>query len=83
MTSPAGSFEEAVSAFDATEYQAFVHQAEEQRNQTLERYPREHWPEMALTEYAQGRRIIRTTSVAGWSARQWRWAASAVARPGS
>ena len=55
MASPAeSSFEQAVAEFDAAEYQAFVHQADEQRQQTLVRYPREHWPEMTLAEYAQG-----------------------------
>ena len=45
---------EAISDFDPAAYQAFEHAAEAQRQETLQRYPREHWPEMTLEEYAQG-----------------------------
>jgi 5-methylcytosine-specific restriction protein B len=46
--------EQAIEEFDPSAYRAFEHEAEEQRKETLQRYPREHWPRMTLEEYAQG-----------------------------
>ena len=46
--------------FGAGAYQAFEHEAEAQRKETLKRYPLEHWPEMTLQEYAQGQAGRRT-----------------------
>jgi 5-methylcytosine-specific restriction protein B len=48
------SFETAVAQFDPAAFQASVHEAEQQHQETLRRYPREHWNEMTLEEYAQG-----------------------------
>jgi 5-methylcytosine-specific restriction enzyme B len=48
------TLEKAISEFDPAAFQAFAHEAEAQRQETLRRYPREHWPEMTLEEYAQG-----------------------------
>jgi 5-methylcytosine-specific restriction protein B len=48
------TLEQAIEDFDAGAYQAFEHEAEEQRAETLRRYPRAHWPDMTLEEYAQG-----------------------------
>ena len=45
---------EAASAFDPTSVQAFEHEAEAQRQETLRRYPREAWGNMSLQEYALG-----------------------------
>jgi 5-methylcytosine-specific restriction protein B len=44
----------AIADFDPAAYQAFEHEAEVQREETLRRYPRESWHEMRLEEYAQG-----------------------------
>ncbi len=56
MVSASGelTLERAIAEFDPSAYQAFEHQATEQREETLRRYPREHWREMTLEEYAQG-----------------------------
>ena len=56
MASEAGelTLEQAIAEFDAGTYQAFEHDAEGQREETLRRFPREHWREMTLEEYAQG-----------------------------
>lgn len=48
------TLEQAIAEFDPADYQAFVHEADAQRAETLRRYPRERWPQMALEEYAQG-----------------------------
>jgi 5-methylcytosine-specific restriction protein B len=48
------TLQQAIAEFDLGAIQASEHEAEEQRLQTLQRYPREHWPEMTLDEYAQG-----------------------------
>jgi 5-methylcytosine-specific restriction protein B len=48
------TLQHAIAEFDARAYQAFEHEAEEQRKETLRRYPPEHWQEMILEEYAQG-----------------------------
>jgi 5-methylcytosine-specific restriction protein B len=48
------SFEQALAEFDPAAYRAFEHEAEQQREETLRRYPRERWPQMTLEEYAQG-----------------------------
>jgi 5-methylcytosine-specific restriction enzyme B len=44
----------AIADFDPAAYQAFEHEAEAQRAETLRRYPRESWHEMRLEDYAQG-----------------------------
>jgi 5-methylcytosine-specific restriction protein B len=44
----------AIAEFDPAAFQAFEHEAEAQRQETLRRYPREYWSEMTLEEYAQG-----------------------------
>lgn len=56
MASTSGelTFEQAIAEFDPAAFQAFEHEAEAQRQETLQRYPRGHWPEMSLEEYAQG-----------------------------
>jgi 5-methylcytosine-specific restriction protein B len=51
---PAASFAEAARAFDPESVTVFEHDAEEQRLETLRRYPRERWPEMSLEDYAMG-----------------------------
>jgi 5-methylcytosine-specific restriction protein B len=48
------TLEQAITGFDPAAIQAFEHEAEAQRQETLQRYPREHWSEMTLDEYAQG-----------------------------
>ena len=50
----AAKLDTSLDDFDATAFRAFEHEAETQRQETLKRYPREHWPEMTLGEYAQG-----------------------------
>jgi 5-methylcytosine-specific restriction enzyme B len=48
------TLERAIQEFDPAAFQAFEHEAEQQRQETLRRYPRAHWSEMTLEEYAQG-----------------------------
>src|SRR5262245_51580372 len=48
------TLEEAIAEFNPADYRAFEHEAEAERQETLTRYPRAHWPEMTLEEYAQG-----------------------------
>src|SRR4051794_16816893 len=45
------TLEQAIAEFDPAAIQAFEHEAEAQRQETLQRYPREHWFEMTLDEY--------------------------------
>jgi 5-methylcytosine-specific restriction protein B len=44
----------AADSFDAATVRPFEHEAERQRQQTLQRFPRESWPAMELLQYAQG-----------------------------
>jgi 5-methylcytosine-specific restriction protein B len=48
------TLEGAISEFDPAAFQAFLHEAEAQRQETLRRYPRDSWPRMTLEQYAQG-----------------------------
>lgn len=48
------SFGDAAQSFDPASVRASVNDAEQERQETLRRYPREHWPAMTLEEYAQG-----------------------------
>jgi 5-methylcytosine-specific restriction protein B len=48
------TLEHAIAEFDDAAFQAFEHEAEAQRQETLRRYSRESWQEMTLDEYAQG-----------------------------
>ena len=47
-------FDEAAREFDPASAKASEHAAEQQREETLRRYPRERWPEMPLEDYALG-----------------------------
>ena len=49
--------------------QAFEHEAEQQREETLRKYPREHWPDMTLEEYAQ-RQADHPENFCRWIERQ-------------
>jgi 5-methylcytosine-specific restriction protein B len=63
------TLEQAIAEFDAADYQAFVHEADAQRAETLRRYPRERWPQMTLEEYAQGQED-RPENFCRWIERQ-------------
>lgn len=47
-------FEQALEELDRNAIAGEVALAESQRKELLERFPREHWPEMTLEEYAIG-----------------------------
>jgi 5-methylcytosine-specific restriction protein B len=85
VASTSGEFtlEQAIADFDPAAFQAFMHEAEAQRQETLQRYPREGWSTMTLEEYAQGqedrpdnfcrwieRQTNQTCSIRGGSARK-------------
>ena len=63
------TLDQAIAEFDSAAYQAFEHEAEIQREATLERYPRDHWPRMTLEEYAQGQED-RPDNFCRWIERQ-------------
>ncbi len=46
--------EEAIGQFDRASTRPQLEQAETQRGEILQRFPRDHWPEMTLEEYALG-----------------------------
>jgi 5-methylcytosine-specific restriction protein B len=52
--SSASEFDRVVDEFDFDSVRAFEHEAEAQRQATLERYPRASWATMTLEDYAQG-----------------------------
>lgn len=53
MAEPAGVTPgQAIAEFDPAAYQAFLHEAERQRQETLQRYPREAWAETDVSSLA-------------------------------
>lgn len=57
MPTPAAgqlTLDQAIAEFDPVAYQAFEHEADEQREETRRRYPRDQWPQLTLEQYAQG-----------------------------
>ncbi len=63
------TFREAARSFDRTSARVVEREADEQRRETLRRYPRAHWPEMLLEEYAEGQ-ADRPESFCRWIERQ-------------
>ena len=54
MISATRSLEDAIGQYDRESARDKIERAEEDRQQLLERFPRDHWPEMTLEEYALG-----------------------------
>jgi len=48
------SVEEALATYDRSTHEAEVSEAKRVREELLRRFPREHWPQMTLEEYALG-----------------------------
>jgi 5-methylcytosine-specific restriction enzyme B len=82
-TAAGSKLEQALADFDPAAFQAFEHEAEAQRQETLRRYPRESWQTMKLEDYAQGqeghpenfcrwmeRQTVEMSSIRGGSARK-------------
>ena len=54
MVQATRSVEEALAEYDRSTHESEVSEAKRVREELLRRFPREHWPEMTLKEYALG-----------------------------